>query len=86
MINEIIVQADRSTIPCSPNVRRYNTRTGLKVNYQSVAREPAFPADQQDRDFGASDAPMNGKQDPPCQRRSSYPRYGWRGGIELQSA
>src|SRR5882724_573344 len=42
----------------------YNTRTGLKVNYQSVGSGAGISQlTNKTVDFGASDAPMNGKQD-----------------------
>src|SRR5882724_12537488 len=42
----------------------YNTRTGLKVNYQSVGSGAGISQlTSKTVDFGASDAPMNGKQD-----------------------
>ena len=42
----------------------YNTKTGLKVNYQSVGSGAGIAQlTAKTVDFGASDAPMNGKQD-----------------------
>src|SRR5712664_507046 len=42
----------------------YNTTTGLKVNYQSVGSGAGISQlTAKTVDFGATDAPMNGKQD-----------------------
>src|SRR5882757_11335957 len=42
----------------------YNTKTGVKVNYQSIGSGAGIQQlTAKTVDFGASDAPLNGKQD-----------------------
>ncbi len=62
--NEITGAGSTFDTPCSQMFSEYNSITGLKVNYQSVGSGAGISQlTNQTVDFGASDAPMNGKQD-----------------------
>src|SRR5450631_1544146 len=63
--NELIGAGSTFDYPLfSKMFSEYNTLTGLKVNYQSVGSGAGISQlTNKTVDFGASDAPMNGKQD-----------------------
>ncbi len=59
----------------SKQFSEYNKTNGLKVNYQSVGSGAGISQlTNKTVDFGASDAPMNGKQDSACPLRPSISR------------